>query len=122
MQSLRIPKLGAARRQLEAAISLFLDNGDPVAIHTLACAAYDIIDNVNHSRGGKDMFVKRRYTQLPGRPSRAVLNSVQNFFKHAANDPAEELEFFPEMTEPIMADGCKTYLEMRGNRSHSSTA
>jgi hypothetical protein len=114
MQSLKIPKLDAARRQLEAAISLFFENGDPVAIHTLACAAYDIIDNVNHSRGGKDMFVKRRYTQLPGRPSRAVLNSVQNFFKHADNDPEAELEFFPEMTEPIMADSCKTYMEMTG--------
>jgi hypothetical protein len=93
---------------------LFFENGDPVAIHTLACAAYDVIDNVNQSRGGKEMFVKRRYTRLPGRPNRAALNSVQNFFKHADNDPDGELDFFPEMTEPIMADACQTYMEMTG--------
>mgnify|MGYP001581773305 CR=1 FL=1 len=116
MESVRIPKLEAARRQLESAITLFFENGDPVAIHTLACAAYDVIDNVNHSRGGKDMFVKRRYTQMPERPNKATLNSVQNFFKHADKDPEGELEFFPEMTEPIMADACKTYMEMTGEK------
>ena len=79
-------------------------------------AAYDVIDNVNQSRGGKEMFVKRRYTQLPGRPNRSALNSVQNFFKHADNDPDGELEFFPEMTEPIMADACKTYMELTGEK------
>jgi hypothetical protein len=31
------------------------NSGYPVAIHTLACAAYDIIDNVNQRRGGKAM-------------------------------------------------------------------
>jgi len=114
MQSIKMAKLDAARRQLETAIALFFDNGDPVAIHTLACAAYDVIDNVNHSRGGKEMFVKRRYTRLPGRLSRGALNSVQNFFKHADIDPEGELEFFPEMTEPIMADACNTYIELTG--------
>jgi hypothetical protein len=114
MECIRIRKLDAARRQLETAIDLFFENGDPVAIHTLACAAYDIIDNVNDSRDGKEMFVKHRYTQLPGRPNRAALNSVQNFFKHADNDPEGELQFFPEMTEPIMADACRTYMQMTG--------
>lgn len=114
MQSIKISKLEAARSQLETAIALFFENGDPVAVHTLACAAYDVIDNVNHSRGGKDMFVKRRYTQLPGRPNRAALNSVQNFFKHADKDPEAELEFFLVITEPIMADACRTYMEMTG--------
>jgi hypothetical protein len=114
MESTKITKLEAARRQLESAIALFFQDGDSVSIHTLACAAYDVIDNVNRSRGGKEMFVKRRYIQLPGRMSRAALNSVQNFFKHADNDPDDELEFFPEMTEPFLVDACKTYMEMTG--------
>jgi hypothetical protein len=37
---------------------------------------------------------------------------VQNFFKHADRDPDAEIEFFPEMTEPFIADACKTYMEM----------
>lgn len=114
MHSLKIPKLEAARRQLDTAIALFSQSGDPVSIHTLACAAYDVIDNVNQSRGRTETFVKRRYTKQPGKLSVAAINAVQNFFKHANRDPDGELEFFPEMTEPIMADACRTYMDMTG--------
>ncbi len=93
MEMIRVKKLEAAHRQLETAVELFFNSGDPVAVHTLACAAYDIVDGVNHSRGGKDVFIKRRYTQMPGRPKRTVINSVQNFFKHADRDPEGEMEF-----------------------------
>jgi len=87
MEPLKIKKLDAAKSQLETAILLFFDDGDPISIHTLACAAYDIIDGVNQHRGGKEMWVKRRYTQLRGRPTRADINDVQNFLKHADRDP-----------------------------------
>ena len=40
MESLTIPKLEAAKRQLETAIALFFDHGDPVSIHTLAVQRY----------------------------------------------------------------------------------
>ena len=114
MESIKIPKLETARRQLDTAIALFFQGADPVSIHTLACAAYDVIDNVNQNRGRMEMFVKRRYPRLPGKLSVAEINSVQNFFKHADRDPEGELEFFPEMTEPIMADACRTYMDMTG--------
>jgi hypothetical protein len=114
MDSIKIPKLEAARRQLDTAIALFFQSGDAVSIHTLACAAYDVIDNVNRCRGRKETFVKGRYPKLPGKMSVATINSVQNFFKHADRDPEGELEFFPEMTEPIIADACRTYVDMTG--------
>jgi hypothetical protein len=38
-----ISKFDAARRQLNTAITLWFADGDPVAIHTLAYAAYEII-------------------------------------------------------------------------------
>jgi hypothetical protein len=116
MKSITIEKLDGARRQLETATTLFFENGDPVSIHSLASAAYDVIDGVNQKRGHKEMFVKRRYTQLPGHPKRSLLNSAQNFFKHADNDPEGEMEFFPEMTEAILADACKTYMELTGKQ------
>jgi hypothetical protein len=114
MESIKIPKLDAARRQLDTAIALFFQSADPVCIHTLACAAYDVIDNVNQSRGRTETFVKRRYPRQPGKMSVAAINSAQNFFKHADRDPEGELEFFTEMTEPIMADACRTYMDMTG--------
>lgn len=109
MNSLKLTKIDAAKRQLEAAIVLFFDDGDPVAIHTLACAAYDVLDGINQHRGGQEMWVKRRYPQLPGRPTRGDINEYQNFLKHADKDPEGTLDFFPILTEPILADACETY-------------
>jgi hypothetical protein len=117
MDALKIKKIDAGKRQLETAILLFFDNGDPVSIHTLACAAYDIVDGVDQHRGGKEMWVKRRYTQLPGRPSRGDINETQNFLKHADRDPEGTLEFFPLMTEPLLADASRTYIELTGDHS-----
>jgi hypothetical protein len=114
MESITITKLGAARQQLETAILLFFDRRDPVAIHTLVGAAYDIIDDVNQRRGGTEMFVKHRYVQLPGRPEIGAINSPQNFFKHADRDPDAELEFFPEMTESFLVDACRKYMDLTG--------
>jgi hypothetical protein len=42
-KSLRLTKLDVARRQLQTAITLWFTDGDPVSIHTLAFAAYEII-------------------------------------------------------------------------------
>ena len=49
MHSIVIAKLDAAKRQLQTAIALFFDDGDPISIHTLACAAYDVIDDVKEN-------------------------------------------------------------------------
>jgi hypothetical protein len=40
---LHISKLDAAKRQLEVAIRLYFAWGDPVAIHTLAAAAINLL-------------------------------------------------------------------------------
>jgi hypothetical protein len=114
MEAIVIPKLDAARRQLEMAVELFFEKRDPVAIHTLCCAAYDIIDGVCQDRGGIEVFCKRRYTTKPGALRRADINAPQNFFKHADDDPKSSLEFYPEMTEPLMADACRTFMELTG--------
>jgi hypothetical protein len=42
VKKLKISKLDAAKRQLEVAIRLYFYFGDPVAIHTLTAAAYNI--------------------------------------------------------------------------------
>ena len=54
-----ITKLEAARRQLRVAISLWFQDGDEVAIHTLACAAHEIINDINKHRGGEDLLFNK---------------------------------------------------------------
>jgi hypothetical protein len=48
--SIKISKLAAARRQLATAIELWFIDGDPVAIHTLAFAAFEVIRTISKKR------------------------------------------------------------------------
>jgi hypothetical protein len=45
--TLRISKVDAAQRQLRTAIALWFNDGDPVATHALAFAAYEILHHVS---------------------------------------------------------------------------
>lgn len=114
MKALEITKLECARRQLETGIDLFFQKSDPVSIHTLTSAAYNIIRDVNISRGGKPMFAKERYVQMGGKLSLHDLNEPENFFKHADRDADAQLTFFPVYTECFLAEACKTYGELTG--------
>jgi hypothetical protein len=45
-----------ARRQLRTAIRLWFDDGDPVSIHTLAAAAYEILHTLARRKGAEDLL------------------------------------------------------------------
>ena len=86
MLTLKISKLDAARRELESAIRLYFAHGDPVSIHTLAAAAYAVIDDLVAKRGGplgfQDLLLK--FVRPEGvEIARQKLKEAQNFFKHA---------------------------------------
>ncbi len=97
-----IKKIEAAQRQLDAAITLWFRDGDSVAIHTLACSAYQIIHDINRHRKGRDLLldslvIKDEYR----RDFISFMKGSYNFFKHAASDPDPEgtVEFQPILTE-----------------------
>jgi len=113
-EQLTLTKLETAGRQLKTAISLFFNHEDPISIHTLTCAAYNVLVDVNKHRGGKSMFVKERYPSQPGSPDRNALNAPENFFKHADRDPDETHDFFPKMTEALLVDAVEKYKELSG--------
>lgn len=112
---LRISKLDAARRQLESAIRLYFKEGDPVSIHTLTAAAYQLLSDINAKRGGEPML-KDRVLQWV-RPdavdeARQRLSEAQNFFKHADRDAEGMLAFNPTQTELLLCDACHKYREL----------
>ena len=96
-----IAKLESARRQLDTAIRLWFEEGDPVSIHTLACAAYEIIHVISKKRNrARDLLfdsliIKDEYR----REANAVLKKPANFFKHARNDADASIEFHPTISE-----------------------
>jgi hypothetical protein len=100
--TLTIGKLDAARRQLSAAITLWFGSDDPVSIHTLAHAAYEIIHTVSRKRNPdrRDLLfdsivVKDEYRQ----DFNALMREPANFFKHASKDGDAAIEFKPILTE-----------------------
>jgi hypothetical protein len=99
--AIHVSKLDAARRQLRTAIRLWFYDGDPVSIHTLAYAAYEVIHAISKKRNPKRellfdaKIVKEEYRSLMNR----ALKYPANFFKHANKVDEEVIEFHPKLSE-----------------------
>jgi hypothetical protein len=99
---MRISKLNAAQRQLRTAITLWFNNGEPVAIHTLACAAYEILHSISKRRDPTRpslLFDSDRIKDEYRREWVDRMKKEYNFFKHADRDGDTVIEFNPELSE-----------------------
>lgn len=90
-----IPKLDAASRQLNSAISLLFNNADPIAVHTLAVAALNIFSDVLGKRSGIQSWREKMRIEhgLSKAETTALMHKAWNFFKHGDRDPEGMLEF-----------------------------
>jgi hypothetical protein len=95
---LRVTKIDAARRQLETAIELYFADRDPVAVHTLAAAAFEVLTDLRTEAGQPDEMMELIVTERR-REVRDKLREAQNFFKHADRDGDAALDFDPATTE-----------------------
>lgn len=116
--SLTISKLDAAKRQLETVIRMYFNSGDPVSLHTLTAAAYNVVRDINEKRGGNPMLMKERIFEFVKSEQQKLLrdkiNEAENFFKHADRDHDVTLEFHPASTEFLILDACSKYIELSG--------
>jgi hypothetical protein len=93
----RIPKLEAAKRQLNQAIALWFHDDDEVSIHTLVHAAHQIVFDI-HAKKGTD--IELLYNTDAVKPEfhkewQRHIKKPGNFFKHADDDREGEIEFTP---------------------------
>ncbi|MDR3405525.1 MAG: hypothetical protein P4L99_23725 [Chthoniobacter sp.] len=106
--ALNVSKLDAARRQIETAISLWFDNGDPVAIHTLTAAGHRICHDIAKRRGGKSpILFNAEFIEPEGLAEyKKLVCEAENFFKHAEKDPIPSVQyrFEPYLTEVYLID------------------
>jgi hypothetical protein len=110
------------QRQLTVAIRLFFDKADPVAIHTLAGAAYQILYDLSKGQGFTGFVKGNLQVREEMRPKwERILNRGQNFFKHADRDPTEKFEFEPEITRFFMFDAVLLYLQLTHRPFHEGT-
>jgi hypothetical protein len=85
-----VTKLEAARGQLRTAIKLWFEGGDPVAIHSLASAAHEIIHALYRQKGLKGLVFDTPYIR-PDMQQRwaSSLKKPFNFFKHGRHEPGD---------------------------------
>lgn len=117
-ESIKISKLDAAKRQLETAIRIYFSDGDPVSIHTLVAAAYNVIKDVNEKRAGKPMLVKEMMLEYVKPDYQKLikdkLNEAENFFKHADRDHEKSIDFNPKISELLILDAVSHYYSLTG--------
>lgn len=79
-----LTKLGAAERQLSAAIRMVLANEDELAIHTVAAAAYRVLRDIKQQRGRSDAFdlFERGLSPVAHDLATGKINSVARVFAY----------------------------------------
>ena len=89
---INVSKIAAAKSQLLEAINLFFEERDPISIHTLTCAALQILHDHFDDVGQvwdhnlifhyDSIYIKDEYRKEYAEH----VHSVRNFFKHADRD------------------------------------
>lgn len=108
-----VTKLDAARRHMNEAIRMLFAQCDPLAIHTLACAATQVLSDLCKARGipsllrGADGIRQERRKEWIDAIKRA-----ENFFKHADRTPDEVLVFNREQTEIVLLEAGSLYWQL----------
>lgn len=102
---IRVSKLEAAHRQLRTAITLWFTDGDPVSVHALVFAAYEVLHTISKKRNPsrRDLLwdsylVKEEYRSEFNKR----IKQHAYFFKHADRDPEGAIDFNTETNEWYM--------------------
>lgn len=98
MARIKVNKTEAARRQIDTAIRMLFSYEEPVAIHTIAGAAFRILRDLAGKRTDSYMQKVTQAMIKPGMESEfwRQWNVPTNFLKHADKDPEAKLEDFDE--------------------------
>jgi hypothetical protein len=80
-----LDKAEIARRQLGASLSLFLEDADPVSVHTLACAGSEVAEHLTRKARAEpfSMHALATFPDLKANDLRRIRNQYWNAFKHA---------------------------------------
>ena len=113
MNETKITKLQAAQRQIDAGIGMLFKNDDPVAIHTVAMAAFRILRDLVKQRGLEDPVDSMI---RPGKENEfwREVGSFANFLKHANKDPDDISGDFSEETNDVVLLLAARYYDLLG--------
>lgn len=113
LQFLQITQYDAAMRQLDAAIRMYLNEEDPVATHTVVCAAQELFDKLL-KEGGKPSSLDTMKSYIREDKRDEVIDQLrkpQNFFKHGG-EKDESVKFNPESVRESLLLCCISVQEL----------
>lgn len=106
-EPIELNKRVVATSQLETAIRLWFEYGDPVSIHTLAAAAHGIFHVLGKQIGEPSIILD--YLRSLKKPDYDRFAEAQNFFKHSNTDVNDLIGYDPMHAEIIMLDCIHVY-------------
>jgi hypothetical protein len=120
MAKLRINKLDAARRQIDAGIRMTFANEDAVAIHSVVSAGHRIIKDLCEQRGDIESYLMFTDWIAPGCENRfwRQMNSSANFFKHADEDAEQVHEMDTDASDYMLLFAIKWYRDLGNSVSN----
>jgi hypothetical protein len=118
---MKITKLDAARRQLDSAISLYFDEGDEIATHSLVGAAHILIADL-FSAGKQESLIHQYIRPDKRAVFERAIRRPQNFMKHADNDPDDVLDFDPHGTELLLFLNIESFRGLTGSITNPMNA
>jgi len=103
---LHVLKLRAARCQLGTALALFIDNRDPISVHSLACSGSEIVDDLAHHINQERFatHILETYPDLDEGNIRSLRNKYWNAFKHFGDrkgNPRNDGELFQNFSDEV---------------------
>lgn len=109
-----LEKIPVARRQLHAAIGMYFQRDDAVAIHTLAAASHQILYDLASAADSHGLIRRPQVVREDKLDEwNRQLNVPQNFFKHADRDPKSTIEFDPAIAEVFLFDAIVLLQELK---------
>jgi hypothetical protein len=90
IEELLVTKQSAAISQLNTAIWLWFNDGDPVSIHALAVASHECLNGLLRHATGKESDLWQWIEEQSESRKKRIL-ATQNFFKHGSNQKAKIL-------------------------------
>ncbi len=118
MGKIKINKIEAARRQIDAAIRMLFQNEDPVAIHTIVMAAFRILRDLHEKNETIKESIHKSIKAII-RPDMekefwSAFQGFSNFLKHADRDPDEISGDIDEQVNDLMLWLCCNYFRDLG--------
>jgi hypothetical protein len=107
-----VTKFDAGKRQLIAALKLHFDEGDDLAVHTLAFAALEVLSVLARKAKGREP-IKDQLHILAGAERRADFQTLFSecaiFLKHGASDLQATLHFNSALNHTMLLLACDAF-------------